>query len=336
MVFSGERKTEIRERVLIIFNYYTAIYKFMNLQQLEYIIALDNLRHFVQAADQCCVTQPTLSMMIKKLEEELDVKIFDRTKQPIAPTDIGRLVIDQARTVLRETARMQELVKQFNGVMSGELRLAVIPTISPYLLPNIVRPFITKYPDVSLQVSEMVTDRIYSGLKSGVVDVGIVATTSSENTFLEIPLYRERFYAFVSESSDLFGKEFILPDDILPDDLWLLEEGHCLSGQIRKLCELRPSQLINSFQFRSGSIETLIKMVEINGGVTILPELAVRELTAERKKHLRLFKEPVPAREVMLVVNREQIKTRLIDALKSEIDSQFGSKGVQEVATWVV
>lgn len=295
----------------------------MNIQQLEYIVAVDNYRHFVQAAEHCNITQPTLSMMIRKLEEELGLKIFDRTKQPIVPTGIGRQIIDQAKTILHETGKMHELARHFNGDLSGELRIGIIPTIAPYLLPHVIQPFIETYPDISLNVSEMITERIMSELKMGNLDVGIVATVSGENSLQEIPLYKERFYAYVSENTDLFNKRYILPSDIEPNELWLLEEGHCFRTQIQRLCELnRKSQFGSSFNYRSGSIETLIRMVDRNGGITILPELAVAELTDERKKFIRHFKDPEPAREVCLVVNREQVKTRLIEALRIGIIEQ--------------
>ncbi|MCF2492481.1 MULTISPECIES: hydrogen peroxide-inducible genes activator [Dyadobacter] len=292
----------------------------MNIQQLEYIVAVDNYRHFVQAAEHCNVTQPTLSMMIRKLEEELAVKIFDRTKQPIVPTGIGREIIDQAKTILREASRMNEIAKHFNGDLSGELRIGIIPTIAPYLLPHFVNPFISHYPDIKLHVSEMITERIISELKLGNLDVGIIASLSEESSLQEIPLYKERFYAYVSENTDLYAKKYILPADIEPNELWLLEEGHCFRTQIQRLCELsRNSQFGSSFSYRSGSIETLIRMVEKNGGITILPEMAVMELSDVRKKHIRSFQFPEPAREVCLLVNREQMKTRLIDALKTGI-----------------
>jgi LysR family hydrogen peroxide-inducible transcriptional activator len=294
----------------------------MNIQQLEYIVAVDNFRHFIQAAEHCNVTQPTLSMMIRKLEDELSVKIFDRTKQPIVPTSIGREIIDQAKIILREAGRMNEIARNFNGDLSGELRVGIIPTIAPYLLPHFVNPFIVNYPDIRLHVSEMITERIITELKQGNLDAGIVASVSEENSLHEIPLYKERFYAYVSENTDLYTKQYILPTDIEPNDLWLLEEGHCFRTQIQRLCELsRNSQFGSSFSYRSGSIETLIRMVERNGGITILPEMAVMELSEERKKHIRNFKFPEPAREVCLVVNREQMKTRLIETLKKGIVS---------------
>jgi LysR family transcriptional regulator, hydrogen peroxide-inducible genes activator len=274
----------------------------------------------VQAADHCNVTQPTLSMMIRKLEEELSVKIFDRTKQPIVPTAIGREIIDQAKVILREASRINEIAKHFNGDLSGELRVGVIPTIAPYLLPHFVNPFIESYPDIKLHVSEMITERIITELKLGNLDAGIIASVSGESSLHETPLYKERFYAYVSQKTDLYAKQYILPTDIDPNELWLLEEGHCFRTQIQKLCELsRNSQFGSSFSYRSGSIETLIRMVERNGGITILPEMAVMELSDERKNHIRHFKFPEPAREVCLVVNREQMKSRLVDALKDGV-----------------
>jgi LysR family transcriptional regulator, hydrogen peroxide-inducible genes activator len=292
----------------------------MNIQQLEYIVAVDNHRHFVQAAEHCNVTQPTLSMMIRKLEEELNVRVFDRTRQPIVPTDIGRQIIDQAKVVLRESGRLGEIARHFNGDLSGELRIGVIPTIAPYLLPHFVQPFIRQYPEIKLHISEMITEKIINELKLGNLDAGIVASRSEENTLHEIPLYSERFYAYVSKDTALFNKQYILPADIEPNELWLLEEGHCFRTQIQKLCELsRNSEFGNSFNYRSGSIETLMRMVDRNGGITILPELAVNELSEERKAFIRYFKYPEPAREVCLVVNRAQVKTRHIEALRSGI-----------------
>jgi LysR family hydrogen peroxide-inducible transcriptional activator len=292
----------------------------MNIQQLEYIVAVDNHRHFVQAAEHCNVTQPTLSMMIRKLEDELNVKIFDRTKQPIVPTGIGRIIIDQAKIVLRESKRMNEIAKHFNGDLSGELRIGIIPTIAPYLLPHFVQPFMRAYPEIRLHISEMITDRITNELKLGNLDVGIVASVSDDNALQELPLYKERFYAYVSRDTDLYNKQYILPADIEPNELWLLEEGHCFRTQIQKLCELsRNSEFGTNFNYRSGSIETLMRMVDKNGGITILPELAVNELSPERKMFIRSFRYPEPAREVCMVVNREQVKSRLIEALKSGI-----------------
>ncbi len=292
----------------------------MNIQQLEYIVALERYRHFVQAADHCHVTQPTLSMMVRKMEDELGVKIFDRTKQPIVPTEIGSKVIDQAKVILRETRRLTDLTQHYNGVLAGELRVGVIPTIAPYLLPQIIRPFITKYPDIHLQISEMITERVIPELKRGELDAGIIATISEETFLQSTPLYREKLYVYVSEKINLYEKKYILPDDINPNELWILEEGHCFRTQIQKLCELSRSGPVGlSLNYRAGNIETLIRMVEHSGGLTIIPELAVQDLSPDRLAHVREFKAPEPAREISLIHDREQGKTRLIEAFKREI-----------------
>lgn len=292
----------------------------MNIQQLQYIVSVDRHRQFSLAAEECFVTQPTLSMMVRKLEEELDVKIFDRTRQPVVPTIVGKQIIDQARVILKETARLEELVQQYNGNVSGELRVGIIPTISPYLLPEIIVGLMKNYPGIQLNVSEKITETIISELRYGLLDVGIVATISDEPSLVEIPLYQEKFYAYVSASEKLSEKKFIYPDEISPDSLWLLEEGHCFRSQIQKLCELsKNSSIGNKFQYKFGSIDTLIRMVEKNGGVTILPELAVNSLSDIQKQQIRDFSDPSPVREVYLVTNREKVKSKLIEAFQKEI-----------------
>lgn len=292
----------------------------MNIQQLEYIVAVDRHRHFVQAAEHCHVTQPTLSMMIKKLEEELGVKIFDRNRQPVVPTDIGARVIAQAQVILQESARLAELTRQYNGLLAGELRVGIIPTIAPYLLPQFVHEFIEKYPTIQLQITEMITEKVLHELKRGTIDIGIIATISEESSFQTTPLYREKLYVYASEKVNLYGKKYILPDDIDPNELWLLEEGHCFRTQIQKLCELsRSSSTGISLSYRAGNIETLIRMVERSGGLTIIPELAVHDLAPTRLAHVREFHPPSPVREISLIYNREHVKTRLIEVLQQEI-----------------
>lgn len=292
----------------------------MNIQQLQYIVAVDRHRQFSLAAEECFVTQPTLSMMVRKLEEELDVKIFDRTRQPVVPTVIGKQIIDQARVILKETARLEELVQQYNGNVAGELRVGIIPTISPYLLPEIIVGLMKNYPGIQLNVSEKITETIISELRYGLLDVGIVATISDEPSLIEIPLYKEKFYAYVSEQDKLSEKKYIYPDEISPDSLWLLEEGHCFRSQIQKLCELsKDSSTGARFQYKFGSIDTLIRMVEKNGGVTILPELAVNSLSDHQKLQIRHFIDPEPVREIYLVTNREKVKSKLIEAFRNEI-----------------
>jgi LysR family hydrogen peroxide-inducible transcriptional activator len=292
----------------------------MNFQQLEYIVAVDQHRHFQVAAQKCFVTQATLSMMIKKLEDELEVKIFDRSKQPVIPTEIGKQIIAQAKIVLQQSKRITEIVKEEQGEIRGELSIGIIPTLAPYLLPKFMTSFLKKYSLVKLRVSELNTEEIVHKLENNTLDVGILATPLSKSSLIEQPLFYEQFFAYASSDEKLLQKKFLLPKDIDVNRLWLLEEGHCLRSQVVNLCELKKrDQELHQLDLETGSIEMLKKIVEANQGVTILPELALQEMTAIQKSNVRLFKAPAPVREISMVVYRHFIKKKLVDALKDEI-----------------
>jgi LysR family transcriptional regulator, hydrogen peroxide-inducible genes activator len=292
----------------------------MTLQQLEYVVAVDNHRHFAKAAQACFVTQPTLSMMLQKLEEELGLPIFDRSKQPVVPTETGRAIVDQARKVLKETAEIREIVENQRQVLSGELRLGIIPTLAPYLLPLFLKNFSEKYPDVRLIVSEITTENIIQKLKKDTLDMGIMATPTGDSDLFESPLFQERFVVYASKNEKILDKQYLLANDIDVNRLVLLEEGHCMRTQVVNLCELRQmkNQIANIF-YESGSIETLKNLIEMHAGVTILPELAMRNLTKHQFKNIRFFQDPAPVREISLVTYRAFVKKRLAEALKDEI-----------------
>jgi LysR family hydrogen peroxide-inducible transcriptional activator len=292
----------------------------MTFVQLKYIIAIDTYRHFATAAGHCFVTQPTLSMQVHKLEEELGLKIFDRSKQPVIPTEAGREIIEQARRVLSEKQVIGELVAAKKGVLTGELRVGIIPTLAPYLLPLFVQSFTSKYPQVKLVVNELVTDLLVSRLREGRIDVGILVTPLQENGIREQVLFYEELLVYVSPKNAAYKKTYMLAQDIDPEKLWLLEEGHCFRSQIVKLCELRKASKEGShFDYEAGSLETLRRMVELNDGITILPELAVRDLTGKQQRLIRHFRRPAPMREVSLVIHRDFVKQRLVQALRQEI-----------------
>jgi len=292
----------------------------MTFIQLEYIIAVDTWRHFARAADQCFVTQPTLSMQIQKLEEELGIKIFDRSKQPVVPTETGTEIIGQARAILASKGRLLETVHHRKGVVTGELRIGIIPTLAPYLLPLFIQPFAKKYPAVKLVVHEMMTELIIDRLRNGKIDAGILVTPLQEAGISEFVLFYEELMAYVSRKNAMYGKTYVLPQDIDPNKLWLLEEGHCFRSQIVNLCELKKRSREGShFDYEAGSIETLRRMVEMNDGVTIMPELATLDMPASQAQLIRHFRKPAPMREVSLVVHRNFIKKRLIDMLREEI-----------------
>jgi LysR family transcriptional regulator, hydrogen peroxide-inducible genes activator len=299
----------------------------MTFIQLEYIIAVDTWRHFAEAASHCFVTQPTLSMQIQKLEEELEVKLFDRSKQPVVPTETGAEIIEQARKILAERNHLLENLQHKKGVLTGELRIGIIPTLAPYLLPLFIQPFTRKYPGVKLIVNEMMTELIISRLREGKIDAGILVTPLQETGIREHILFYEEMMAYVSRKNEVYEKTYLLPQDIDPNKLWLLEEGHCFRSQIANLCELKKiSRETSHFEYEAGSIETLRRMVELNDGITIIPELATLDMPMRQTQLIRHFRKPVPMREVSLVVHRNFVKEKLIEVLKEEILQKLPDK----------
>jgi len=290
----------------------------MTLIQLEYLVALDTHRHFGLASEKCFVTQPTLSMQIQKLEEELGVKIFDRTKQPVIPTEIGARIIAQARVVLREAAVVSQIITEQKDTMTGEIRIGIIPTLAPYLLPSLFKNIREKYSQVNLIVKEIITEDIIQELKHNRLDCGIVVTPLKDSSIKEDVLFYEELFVYVSKKNALVDKKYVLPTEIDPNQLWLLEEGHCFRSQILNLCELRKYADLH-FKYETGNIETLKRMVDKSDGITILPELAVMEFSAAQCKQVKRLKEPSPVREVSLVTHRDHLKTKLIQTLKEEI-----------------
>ena len=290
----------------------------MTLTQLEYIVAVDTHRHFVMASEKCFVTQPTLSMQIQKLEEALGVKLFDRTKQPVIPTEIGQRIIAQARIILREANRIEQIISDEQEIMTGEIRIGIIPTLAPYLLPPLFKRMREQYPQVELTIKETITDEVIHELKNNRLDCGLVVTPLKDASIQEDILFYEELFVYLSRKNALYDKKYVLADDIDPNQLWLLEEGHCFRSQVLNLCELRKSSHLH-FKYETGNIETLKRMVDKSDGITILPELAVREFTKPQLKFVKRLKDPSPAREVSLVTHRHHLKTRLINTLKEEI-----------------
>jgi LysR family hydrogen peroxide-inducible transcriptional activator len=259
-------------------------------------------------------------MMIRALEDELGIKIFDRSRQPVVPTTAGEVVIAQARIIVQEAARMKEIIHELKGEIKGELKLGIIPTVAPYLLPLFLNSFLKKYPLLKIKITELTTQQIIEKLKNLHLDVGILATPLNNEAIREQPLYYEQFVVYASRNEKLMKKKFLIPADIDPSHLWLLEEGHCLRTQILNLCELRKKRLASSnLEYEAGSIETLKKMVDMNNGITILPELALNELPAKDKKFVRHFKPPVPVREISIVTYQHFAKQRMVGILKEEI-----------------
>ena len=303
----------------------------MNLQQLEYIIAVDRYRHFVTAAEKCFVTQATLSMMIKKLEEELGARIFDRTKQPVVPTIIGEKIIAQAKIIIKEASRIRELVSEESGLMNGELRIGIIPTLAPYLLPLFLKKFLLQYPEIKLQISELTTDEIIHRIKLNLLDAGIMAIPLTEKDLVETPLFNEEFVVYSSQRAAGMKRKYLLPTELDVNSLWLIEEGHCLRNQVINLCELKLNEKrIHKFDLSASSIATLKKVVELNEGVTVLPFLSLNDLSKEQMNNVRFFKPPAPVRKIGLVSFRYFVKEKLLDALKAEIMNSIPAQMLSE------
>ncbi len=295
----------------------------MNIQQLEYIIAVDNHRHFSKAAEASFVTQPTLSMMIQKLEDELGVKIFDRSQLPVQPTEIGRRIIDQARMAVSQVNQIKEIILEEKGIVKGTFRLGIIPTVSPYLLPGLMQVHSSNRLDIRIIISELTTEQILKSLANDSLDGGILATPLKEDSITERPLYYERFLAYVSpRETALYAKNSLDESDLSNAKLWLLDEVHCFRTQILHLCSLKKRRSSNSiFTYEAGSIDTLINIVDQNDGLTVIPEMAVMNLNETQKKNVRPFKNTTPVREVSLITRKEFLRERLIEIIEDEVKS---------------
>ena len=292
----------------------------MTITQLEYVLAVEKHRNFVQAADSCFVTQPTLSMQIQKLEDELGIKIFDRSRQPVVTTQIGLEIIQRARITITEFYRIKETVNATKHEVSGEIRVGIIPTLAPYLLPLFLMEYLQKFPSIKLKIKELTTDKIIEGIKNDDLDLGLVATPLQQPNINEYLIFYEELVLYVSRENAIYKKKYALSEDINPNELWLLEEGHCLRSQIENLCELKRKSLGNNqFEYQSGSLETLRKMVERNQGITILPELATMDFDAERLNLIRHFKSPAPVREISIVTHKNFAKMGILKSLKNSI-----------------
>ncbi|WP_266364269.1 hydrogen peroxide-inducible genes activator [Tellurirhabdus rosea] len=293
----------------------------MTLTQLDYIVAVDTHRHFATAAESCHVTQPTLSMQIQKLEDELGVLIFDRSKQPVVPTEIGTTILLQAREVLQAARRIPEIVGEMKEEYSGELRIGIIPTLAPYLLPYFIGSFMKRYPSVTVQIQELMTEQVVERLKNGLLDVGMVVTPLQDHGINEVPLFYEPFMVYAAEGNALLRRPHIAAAELPQDGLWLLTEGHCFRNQVVNLCA--PSRRSDGqpqlLRYETGSLETLVKLIDRQDGFTLLPYLATLDMNDARRQRLRPFTAPQPVREVSLVTHRSFLKRKLITALKKEI-----------------
>jgi LysR family hydrogen peroxide-inducible transcriptional activator len=291
----------------------------MTITQLQYVLAVAEHKNFTLAAEKCFVTQPTLSMQIQKIEEELNILIFDRSKKPIQLTAIGQKIVEQAKNIVNEAGKIKDIVEYQKGFIGGEFRIGIIPTIMPTLLPMFLNNFIKKYPKIKLIIEELNTNEIIKRLKNGHLDAAIAATPLEDEKIKEIVLYYEPFVAYVPENNIISEKSEIEISDLNLDEILLLQDGHCFRDGILNLCKNQQTVGRNSFQLESGSFETLIKLADEGLGTTLLPYLHTLNLNEKDKLKLRQFKEPKPAREVSLIYPKSELKIHIIDALRSTI-----------------
>lgn len=293
----------------------------MNLRQLEYILAVHKQGHFGKAAEQCFVSQATLSEMIKKLEEELDITIFDRSRSPTILTSQGQNVIQIAREIINKAEQLKQLKSSLKGRLSGTLRIGVIPTIAPLLLPLVIKSFVLQYSDIQLKIKEATTDQLISDLKANQIDGAILATPIADTDMYEYPLYTEALKVYGVKDK---RKKQMSIDEIKEHKIWLLDEGHCLNEQVVSICKLDEQSLhLNSLEMKCNSFATLTSLVDDFGGYTLLPELYINIMSKHRQGKTRSFKAPEPTRQISMLVYRPFVKKLQIDAMIKVIRTQI-------------
>lgn len=293
----------------------------MTITQLTYVLAVAEHKNFTLAAEKCFVTQPTLSMQIQKLEEELEIQIFDRGKKPIQLTDVGGKIVEQAKNIVNESGRIKDIVDQQKGYIGGEFRVGIIPTIMPTLLPMFMNNFIKKYPRVNLIIEERTTEEIIKMIKNGQLDAAIAATPLSEENIKEVVLYYEPFVAYVPENNPAYNKKEFEVEDLEAslDTILLLQDGHCFRNNVLNICRNKSLINDNHFQIESGSFETMVRLADEGLGMTLLPYLHTLDMIGGSAKKLRHFKEPKPSREVSLIYSKKELKIQIIDAMRGVI-----------------
>jgi LysR family hydrogen peroxide-inducible transcriptional activator len=293
----------------------------MTISQLKYVLAVAEYQNFTVASKHSFVTQPTLSMQIQKLEDQLGVQIFNRSKKPIQLTEIGKKIVEQAKIIVDESNRINDIVDQQKGYIGGEFRLGIIPTVIPTLLPMFLKTFIKKYPKVNLIIEELTTGEIIKKLSEGHIDAAIASTPLENEAIKERVLYHEPFVGFIPENHRLYNQKTIDPSDLELSDILLLEDGHCFKASVLNLCKAFKNDSTSHFHLESGSFSTLIKLAKENMGMTLLPYLHTLDLNEADQKYLREFNSPAPAREISLIYHKSQLKMQLIESLKNVIDS---------------
>ena len=287
----------------------------MTITQLKYVLAVAVHQNFTKAAEKCFVTQPTLSMQIQKLEDQLDIQIFDRSKKPIELTEVGRKIVNQAKNIVNEADRITDIVDQQKGFIGGEFKLGIIPTVMPTLLPMFLKSFIKRYPKIRLKIEELNTEEIMQRINDGHLDAAIAATPLKNEQIKERVLFYEPFVGYIPSNHRLTSKKTIEVSDLDINDMLLLEDGHCFRDGVLNLCNAKKTKDLSEFQLESGSFEMLVKLTNEGMGMTLLPYLHTLDLKEKEQEKLHYFSEPSPAREVSLIYHKSELKIQIIDAL---------------------
>lgn len=290
----------------------------MTIIQLEYLLAVANCGSFSQAAEHCFVTQPSLSMQVKSLEEELGVVLLDRSKKPVVPTEAGEVVLEQVRETLRSFNYIREAVHELKGETAGKLRLGVIPTIAPYLMHRFMPTFVKEYPKVELEISEMKTADIVEALKKDRLDAALVAGGTCGEGIQEHDLFNDRFWLYVSPENPLCERSNVRIEDIDLKDLVILSAGNCMRDQIIELCQAK-RQMPSHFSFESGSLETLMRIVDCTQALTIIPEMAIDFIPENRRDRVKQLAKGATSRKISVAVRRTYVKGSIIKALNETI-----------------
>lgn len=293
----------------------------MTITQLRYVLAVAEHQNFTKAAKKVFVTQPTLSMQIQKLEEELAIQIFKRDKKPIELTEVGKRIVNQARKIVDESERIQDIVDQQKGFIGGEFKIGIIPTVMPTLLPMFLKTLVTKYPQIDLKIEDISTDQLIDKLEEGHLDIGIAATPLEQENLNERVLYYEPFVGYVPENHPLAKKNKINKEDIDINEVLLLKDGHCFKDNILNLCHAKKGNTQQKFDLYSGSFETLMGLCDEGLGMTLLPYLNSLKLDEKAQQKIKYFEDPVPAREISLVYPKSKLKIQIISALYDVISS---------------
>tara|TARA_R110002050_G_scaffold100580_1_gene208139 strand:- start:88207 stop:89148 length:942 start_codon:yes stop_codon:yes gene_type:complete len=293
----------------------------MTITQLQYVLAVAEYQNFTLAAEKSFVTQPTLSMQVQKLEDELDILIFDRSKKPITVTEVGKKIVAQAKNIVNEANRIKDIVDQEKGFIGGEFTLGIIPTVMPTLLPMFLNTFIKKYPKINLIIKEQNTDDMIRNIQDGHLDAGIAVTPLEIAYIKERPLYYEPFVGYIPKTHRLHNFDKISSSDLDINDVLLLQDGHCFRDGVINLCKASKNFPEEKFQLQSGSFETLVNLANEGMGMTLLPFLNTLNIDDKKKENLKYFNNPSPAREVSLIYHKSELKIQITEALKDVISS---------------